>query len=279
LNQFHWQSEILTIQTKSQQPKILQITDPHIFKNDTGCLLGLNTRDSLRAVLDDISANHLDADLVLATGDISQDHSLESYEHFASALQGLGMPVAWLPGNHDTPEFMADSLRGGHFVDNKLIEIGDWLCVLLDSSSPNAVHGALGEQQLDFLDQALSNTSKPYAMPVLHHHPVDIGCDWLAPIGLHDGQALLSMLYRFPTVKALLWGHIHQEYDTVLNDIRMLATPSTSVQFKPHSKDFSAGTESPGYRTLMLNNDGTLDTQVHRIEHIEFTVDYTVKGY
>ena len=59
----------------------------------------------------------------------------------------------------------------------------------------------------------------------------------------------------------------------------MLATPSSSVQFKPFSKEFSADTESPGYRILDLTNEGKIETQVNRIDHIEFTVDYTVKGY
>lgn len=279
MNQFIWDEELLKLTTKSDTPKILQITDPHIFKSGDGCLLGLNTRDSLNAVLDDIREKHLDSDLILATGDISQDHSEESYIYFAEKVDQLGIPVVWVPGNHDSPKFMTTALCGENLISNKQVVIGNWHLILLDSSMENAVHGKLGEQQLDFLDRALSSGHEPNAMPILHHHPVDIGCDWLAPIGLHDGQALLSMLYRFPSVKALLWGHIHQDYDAVMNGIRMMATPSTSVQFKPKSSDFAAGEESPGYRTLTLKPDGEIDTVVYRINHIEFTVDYTVKGY
>ena len=279
MNQHQWDDALLTIQPKQHYAKILQITDPHIFESADGCLLGLNTRDSLDAVIEDIKQHHLDSDLILATGDISQDHSEQSYLHFASVIDSLGIPVAWIPGNHDSDEYMASALRGDFFVSNKQILINDWHIILLDSSVNDAVHGKLGREQLTFLSDCLTNSPAQFAITVLHHHPVNIGCKWLEPIGLHDGPALLSSLYRFPSVNALLWGHIHQEYDSLVNGIRMLATPSTAVQFKPGSDDFAADEESPGYRTLLLYSDGQIETEVHRIDHIDFTVDYTVKGY
>ncbi|NNJ71779.1 MAG: 3',5'-cyclic-AMP phosphodiesterase [Enterobacterales bacterium] len=279
MNQFQWDTTQLKIAPKGTTPKVLQITAPHIFKDEAGCLLGLNTRRSLNAVLDDVYAYHRDADLILATGDISQDHSLESYNYFAKSMNKLGLPVAWVPGNHDISEFMAPALSGQNFVTNKRISIGEWDLILLDSSVEDAVFGQLGAQQLDFLEACLRAPVGKYAMPVLHHHPVDIGCDWMTPIGLHDADAMFKIIDQFNHVKVILWGHIHQEFDIVKSGVRLLATPSSSVQFKPGSTEFSAGTESPGYRTMKLQSNGSLSTAVHRIEHIEFTVDYTIKGY
>ena len=43
--------------------KVLQITDTHLFENPDGCLLGLNTEQSLQAVIDDAAERHLPADL------------------------------------------------------------------------------------------------------------------------------------------------------------------------------------------------------------------------
>lgn len=279
MNLFHWNPEIVDIKTKAALPKVIQLTDPHIFKTEQGCLLGLNTRHSLAAVLADIRTNHLDADLILATGDISQDHSSESYQHFAEQMDSLGIPVAWIPGNHDTNDQMVNNLIGNNIITNKRITIGDWEIVLLDSSVENAVYGCLGAKQLAFLQQALETTQCSYVVPVLHHHPVDVGCEWMEPIGLHDAEDFWPVVEQSDLVKAVLWGHIHQDFDQQRGGIRLLATPSTSVQFKPGSSNFSAGHESPGYRSLQLQNDGQIQSQVYRIEHIEFTVDYTVKGY
>ncbi|MDI5829785.1 hypothetical protein MJN51_39885, partial [Salmonella enterica subsp. enterica serovar Kentucky] len=40
-------------------------------------------------------------------------------------------------------------------------------------------------------------------------------------------------------VKYLLCGHIHQELDLDWNGRRLLASPSTCVQFKPHCANFT----------------------------------------
>jgi len=260
-------------------PKIIQITDPHIFKESKGCLLGLNTRSSLTAILEDIQQQDIKADLILATGDISQDQSTESYHYFSETVNELGIPICWIPGNHDDVHQMAESLNAEFFSPAKKIIIGEWQIVLLDSSLSGQVYGRLGREQRSFLKKSYLNHEQAYLLPVLHHHPVDINCQWLDPLGLEDADELFELLDSCSSVRGLLWGHIHQMYDQYRGKIRMLATPSSSVQFKPLSKDFAADSESPGYRILELNSDGKIETQVNRIENIEFTVDYSVKGY
>ena len=49
--------------------RVLQLTDPHLKADRDGKLLGMNTRDSLAAVIDDVLKRCGQPDLVLATGD------------------------------------------------------------------------------------------------------------------------------------------------------------------------------------------------------------------
>jgi len=273
------EQEELTISVGNSVARIIQITDPHIFKDDNGKLLGLETRKSLSAIIEDIKKKNINADLILATGDISQDQSEESYQYFSEIMGQFETPLCWLPGNHDDVNKMADHLVADNISPAKIINLGNWQLILLNSSVSGKVHGCLGEAQRTFLQKTLHSGQSSYRMPVLHHHPVDINCQWLDPLGLEDSQMLFEVLDNSPNVKGLLWGHIHQIYDQYRGDIRMLATPSSSVQFKPQSKEFAADTESPGYRVLELEDDGKITTQVHRIKHIDFTVDYSIKGY
>lgn len=74
-------------------------------------------------------------------------------------------------------------------------------------------------------------------------------------------------------------GHIHQEFDQQRGNLRLLASPSTCVQFAPGSEEFQVSSEAPGYRWLRLYADGTLDTGVSRVTGITFEIDYSVKGY
>ena len=105
------------------------------------------------------------------------------------------------------------------------------------------------------------------------------GADVAILASLRNADALFAILDRHPQARAVLWGHIHQEFDQMRGNLRLLASPSTCVQFAPGSEDFQVGNEAPGYRWLRLHADGGLDTGVSRVNGIHFEVDYSVKGY
>src|SRR5690554_1994189 len=84
--------------------RVVQITDTHLFREPEGRLLGMNTQQSFEQVLGQIADIGSPPDLVLATGDISQDASVESYQRFAATVSRLAAPCYWIPGNHDRVE-------------------------------------------------------------------------------------------------------------------------------------------------------------------------------
>lgn len=265
--------------TDTGQIRLVQITDPHLYKNDDGKLLGLPTAESFTAVVDSVKLLPVRPDLMLVTGDISQDGTAESYQRLSRGLAALAYPAFWIPGNHDELPVMTQHLSGQNLHADKRIVIGQWQIVLLNSAVPHRVYGKLQQDQLDLLQAAIKEHPQHHLLVVLHHHPVNIDCLWLDTIGLNNADALFAVLKQHQGKKTILWGHIHQAFDQTQNGIRMLATPSTCVQFKPRSTEFQADNESPGYRTLTLLSNGDVQTEVHRIRHIEFKVDYSVKGY
>ncbi|MFP9011281.1 phosphodiesterase, partial [Pseudomonas aeruginosa] len=103
--------------------------------------------------------------------------------------------------------------------------------------------------------------------------------DWMDPICLRNPQALFDLLAPYPQVRCLLWGHIHQEFDRQRGPLRLLASPSTCVQFAPGSSDFTLDRLAPGYRWLRLHDDGRLETGISRVDDVVFEVDYDTAGY
>ncbi len=89
------------MQPSSDSIKLLQITDTHLFEADEGSLLSVRTADSFAAVVKEILHRQVPFEYILATGDISQDHSAESYQRFAEGISPLKKDCFWLPGNHD----------------------------------------------------------------------------------------------------------------------------------------------------------------------------------
>ncbi|WP_252272560.1 3',5'-cyclic-AMP phosphodiesterase [Pseudomonas subflava] len=257
---------------------LVQLSDSHLFAEPDGKLLGMNTHDSLEKVVEQVRAEQQDIDLILATGDLSQDGSVASYRHFHELTSGLEATTRWFPGNHDELPAMREACAGSDLLQ-PVVDLGQWRIILLDSSIPGAVPGYLADDQLALLEKALSEAPERHHLVCFHHHPVPIGCKWMEPIGIRNPDALFAVLERHAQVRAVLWGHVHQEFDRQRGDIRLLASPSTCVQFAPGSEEFQVGSEAPGYRWLRLHADGRLETGVSRVTGIDFEVDYSIKGY
>ncbi|ERT14571.1 3',5'-cyclic-AMP phosphodiesterase [Photorhabdus temperata] len=264
--------------------KILQITDTHLFAGKEETLLGVNTYRSYHAVLDAILKQNADIDLIVATGDLAQDQSLEAYRHFADGIARLPAPCVWLPGNHDYQPAMVDALAAAGVSPSKQILVGEhWQLLMLDSQVPGVPHGELSEYQLEWMKKCLDMYPERYTVILLHHHPLPSGCTWLDQHSLRNSHILAQYLQGYTRVKAMLCGHIHQEMDLDWNGIHMMATPSTSVQFKPHCTNFTLDTVAPGWRYLELSisdrGEFSLTTQVHRLESNEFCPDLDSDGY
>ena len=257
---------------------LVQLSDSHLFADADGKLLGMNTHDSLQRVIERVLDEQPQVDLILASGDLSQDGSLASYQRFRQLHEQIPAPARWFAGNHDELPAMQAACAGSDLLQ-PIIDLGNWRIILLDTSIPGAVPGYCSAEQLALLEQALQTAGDRYVLVTFHHHPVSIGCRWMEPIGIRNPEALFAVTDRCPQLQAMLWGHIHQEFDQLRNGVRLLASPSTCVQFAPGSEEFQVDQEAPGYRWLRLYADGRLETAVSRVVGIHFEVDYSIKGY
>lgn len=258
---------------------LLQITDTHLFSDREKDLLGIKTVQSYEAVIKHASRYSSDCLAVLSTGDLSQDHSPQSYLDFTDLIKTLHMPCYWLPGNHDLQSVMLPSLLQQGLAQTRQIVSEHWQIIMLDSQVEGYVYGELADQQLDFLQQALNEYPEKYALICLHHHVFPVGSAWLDQHILKNSQAFLDIIESFDNVRAVLAGHVHQASNIQHSGISFMTTPSTCVQFKPDSDDFALDTEAPGYRYLSLNKNGDITTCIERIEQGAFTFDSDATGY
>ncbi len=245
--------------------RVLQFTDTHLFANPDTLFNGLNTARSLEETINHGRAHCWPPDLILATGDLVQDETREAYEHFVSAFQPLAIPTYCLPGNHDVPALMREMLADEYLQCPDYVRRGHWLIVLVDTSIPGSTQGHLSTKALTCLDACLQENSELHSLICLHHPPIHIASPWLDTIAVDNPDDFFQIVDRFPQVRGLLWGHIHQEFDAERNGVRLLSSPSTCIQFQPRSEQFALDAALPGYRWLLLHGDGTIETGVNRI--------------
>ena len=259
--------------------RLLQITDAHLGSQPGSELLGLDTDFSLDEVLKLVRREHpVPPQLVLCTGDISSNGTLASYRRFHKKLQVLRAPMGWLAGNHDNHANMAKVVDGGREL-SRVIDIGNWRLLLLNSQIPKKPEGRLGTEQRSWLAQQLEQAGARHVMVCLHHHVLPVGCDWLDSQRIADADEFLALLTAYPAVKLVLSGHVHQHNDQRHAHLRLLTTPSSCIQFAERSSDFRVDTQSPGYRWFELLPDGAIKTGVSRVTGIVFSVDQTSSGY
>lgn len=255
--------------------KLLQVTDPHIGATEDYRLAGVDTRRSFDLVL--AQAQQEEPDLLLLTGDNAGDCSEPAYRHFFARVKQTGLPFHWLPGNHDRIEVAEQSPGATPF--QRSIEIGNWNIIMLDSVIPRSPNGRLGEVELDALDRELSQNSKDHVLICLHHHPVLINCAWLDQQIVADAREFFEILDSYSEVRGVIWGHIHQEFNSERNGVKLHSCPSTCIQFKPNSDDFALDDAHPGYRVIELTDEGEIKTLVRRVEIPDLGVDHNCLGY
>jgi 3',5'-cyclic-AMP phosphodiesterase len=246
--------------------RLIQFTDPHLYGSETETLRGIATLPALEAALSAAQQSLAwPPDVILVTGDLVQDDP-SGYVHIRRVFGHLGMPVLCIPGNHDDAAVMHRELRVDPFTVGGYADFGGWRIVLLDSSLPGSASGRLSEKTLTQLEDALRSADGRHCLVTLHHHPVAMSSRWLDRVGLENAAEFFNVVDRHDNVRAILWGHVHQAYEGLRKNVRLLATPSTCAQFVPHADEFAVDRRPPAYRTLELQADGSLLTEVVWIE-------------
>ncbi len=256
--------------------KIIQLTDSHLFSDIDGGMYGLKTLESFKAVCAEVA--QLSCDLILATGDISQDESQQSYEYFRDVLLPTKVPTHVIPGNHDDIRLMSKVFGTGSISCEKRVVLGGWQILMLSTQQPSQVAGFLSDGELEWLELNLLNDSLKTVV-CIHHHPIAMGSRWLDQIGLQNSDALFAILAKNPQVKALLWGHVHQASDEMRAGLRLMSSPSTCIQFKPRTDQFELDMVAPGYRWMELYESGEIKTGIKRLAEVPATLDPELGGY
>lgn len=270
----------VAVDEASHSLRVLQITDCHLGAQSGDQLVGMDTDASLDHVLALISRQEHRAELLLATGDLSNHGSPQAYLRLKQKLEPFSFPCAWLAGNHDERKSMIDTV--GAVCLPRVVLLGHWAIVLLDSTVPGKVGGKLGAGELQLLRDTLADLDVRYVMVCLHHQPVPVGCTWLDQQQVSDSDDFFAVLAAEKRLRAIVWGHVHQDFcgrHASLPGVKLLASPSTCVQFAPHSPAFKIDTTAPGYRWFELQANGEVETGVSRIEGIELGVDIDSSGY
>lgn len=253
-------------------PTVLQITDTHLRAEAGVTLLGVDTADSLGAVLDRALSERTPAAIVVS-GDVAHDPHATTYERFRHIVEErFHGPLMYVPGNHDLTGPMAQVLGNA-----RSLRVGGWELIGFDTHADDRVEASFDEADRRHLAARIEASAADHVLLVCHHHLLPVGCPWLDGDCVPRGRELLESFAGHPRVRGLVFGHVHQEVEMTVDGMCALGTPSTCFQFEPRTERFSIGrsaaTGCPGYRWLSLNDDGSVSSQVGRLDGYRLNID------
>ncbi len=235
---------------------IAQVTDCHLPADSQQNYRGINPYNNLRVLLQKVK--ELKPDLLLASGDLSEDGSRDSYVALQRLFKPLGISVLALPGNHDDAELLAETFPGSPVDGVEVSEHGPWQIIRLNSCIPGKPEGRLSEMALAELENLLMNHTQRPRLIAVHHQPITVGSPWIDQYRLFEPEAFLQLIDQHPDVKAVVWGHIHQVFEADRNGTTMLGGPSSAINAQPGMNRFTADSTGPACRWLELRADGTI---------------------
>jgi 3',5'-cyclic AMP phosphodiesterase CpdA len=219
--------------------RLLHLSDTHVSAGGPD-EDGVDAVGSLDRILADL--RHVEAvDLVLVTGDIADDGSVEGCttvrDRVGAFATARGVPHVYTTGNHDDRTAFAAVLGSGHLGPGgadlgrrgpgcaAVSEVDGLRVVTLDSLVPGSVHGLLDDTQLTWLADELGTPAPRGTVVALHHPPIHVpGVPTMAQVALHHPERLGEVLAG-SDVRAVLCGHFHHQLSGQLRGIPVWVTP------------------------------------------------------
>jgi len=215
---------------------IVQLSDMHIRAEGQLLYDRIDTAAYLERAVAHVLTLDPRPDVVIMTGDLVEAGKPEEYARLRRVIAPLSMPVYVIPGNHDA----RDALRAA-FADKGYfpaagflqytVEDGPVRLIALDTLVEGKPHGALGEEQLTWLEARLEEQPQRPTMLLMHHPPFDCGIETFDRSRLKEGDGRLAELVRrHGNVERAACGHVHRPIQVRWAGTMASIAPSTAHQ-------------------------------------------------
>ena len=200
---------------------IAHISDLHVSKSDFD-------EDVFMRAVDEI--NQINPDMIILTGDITDNGYLKEYEQATKYLGMFEAPLFAVPGNHDARNLGYQTFE--EIIGErswKLTKDDNFTVIGLDSSTPDESRGYIGTPQHMWLEHQLDDCviNENFSIVSLHHHVVPIPQTGRERNVLSDAGDILKTLTTHE-VDIVLSGHKHVPNIWKINDTLFVNAGSLS---------------------------------------------------
>lgn len=229
---------------------LLQISDTHLRVDPSFSHRVLGSPDE--QLHRSLAAVDLSPDLVVLSGDLADDGSVEGLLRLRTAIERFDAPVLAVAGNHDR-QASVDEVFGPMGP----IELGGWRIVPV----PTLVEGRDDGRVDATTAAALLDDDRLPTVVVMHHPPCSNSTH---PIFVLEGaETFIDALAARPHVRLILSGHLHEVFELPAGHSTVLGAPSAYYAMHHDGPAFRPVFDEPvGVRIIELGDDGSF---AHRV--------------
>ncbi len=194
---------------------VAHLSDVHLLAQGEKQYGAVVPESGLVAALERLSRLDPVPQALVFTGDLADRAQPEAYARLRAlvepAAEAMGAVVVWVMGNHDESAAYARGLfdADDDGPQDRVHDLGGLRIVALDTSLPDYHHGALSDDQLDWLRDVLSMPAEHGTILAMHHPPIPVPTlEAAAIIELLD-QDRLAAVIEGSDVRQILGGHYH----------------------------------------------------------------------
>jgi len=183
--------------------RIVHISDTHISR------IGPFYLPTFQKAIQVIQKLSPQPDVIIHSGDITDNGVLSDYEYAAELLSNLKGPTIYAPGNHDERNYGHSLFKDFFGPSDQEKRFGDLLIVALNSPQPDRDDGRLGRRRQQYLESLLQRTTKDmFRVIVFHHHLIPVPHSGRESNVLEDAGDVLDIVIK-GQVNLVLMGHRH----------------------------------------------------------------------
>jgi Icc protein len=202
--------------------------------------------------------NSLDPDLMLVTGDLTENGLLSQYERASELMKQFKCKTRiYTSGNHDYRS-TGYLLFRRFFPSKPILRTKDILVATLSTARPERNDGEAGHRQIVWLEKVLKPERRRFKLVIMHHHLVPVPDTGPNTIPILDAGDVLRALNR-SKANLVVCGHRHRPWKWTLNRTPIIHAGSLSSErlrgFFANSYNIIE-TEKDDYRAKLKIVDG-----------------------
>lgn len=222
---------------------IAHVSDTHLLAGGRPLYGKVNTIEHLTQALLQLERSIAHPQAIVFTGDLADLGEPDAYVRLRELVEPvaarMGAQVIWVMGNHDERADYSRLLfdQESDAPQDRVYDVDGLRIISFDSTVPGYHHGAITDDQLDWLADVLSSPAPHGTILALHHPPIPTPL--LEAMGILElnEQPRLAEVLKGSDVRGILAGHLHYSTHSTFAGIPVSVASATCYTLDLSAED------------------------------------------